>query len=145
MPFSQLPTARSQSAPRRAPTTGARARLCLQPKRGLHAGAHRARRRLRCARSDFLAVWRAWGATLSLLAPDETLGDAAELSAAILKIHEDRAYPGAVVARPLVPWGNSNGFARRLPSRMPRDATLTALALLAAKPAPRCPSTYSRI
>ena len=41
-------------------------------------------------RSDFLEAWRTWGATLSLPRPDETLGDAAELSAAVLKIHEDQ-------------------------------------------------------
>jgi len=83
-------------------------------------------------RSDFLAAWRAWGATLSLPRPDETLGDAAELSAAILKIHEDRAYPGAVVASLSVPWGNSTDSLGGYHLVWPRDATLTALALLAA-------------
>src|ERR1700739_2401565 len=40
-------------------------------------------------RGHFLEAWRAWGATLSLPRPDDTLGDAAELSAVVLKIHED--------------------------------------------------------
>ncbi|HEY2591087.1 MAG TPA: glycoside hydrolase family 15 protein, partial [Steroidobacteraceae bacterium] len=83
-------------------------------------------------RSDFLAAWRAWGATLSLPRPDETLGDAAELSAAVLKIHEDRAYPGAVVASLSVPWGNSTDSLGGYHLVWPRDATLTAFALLAA-------------
>jgi glucoamylase len=83
-------------------------------------------------RSDFLEAWRAWGATLSLPRPDEALGDAAELSAAVLKIHEDRAYPGAVVASLSVPWGNSTDSLGGYHLVWPRDATLTAFALLAA-------------
>jgi glucoamylase len=83
-------------------------------------------------RSDFLQAWRAWGATLSLPRPDETLGDAAELSAAVLKVHEDRAYPGAVVASLSVPWGNSTDSLGGYHLVWPRDATLTAFALLAA-------------
>jgi glucoamylase len=83
-------------------------------------------------RTDFLDAWRAWSATLSLPRPDETLGDAAALSAAILKIHEDRAYPGAVVASLSVPWGNSTDSLGGYHLVWPRDATLTAFALLAA-------------
>jgi glucoamylase len=83
-------------------------------------------------RSRFLEAWRAWGATLSLPRPDETLGDAAELSAAVLKIHEDRAYPGAVVASLSIPWGNSTDSLGGYHLVWPRDASLTAFALLAA-------------
>lgn len=83
-------------------------------------------------RSDFLEAWRAWGATLSLPRPDETLGDAAELSAAVLKIHEDRAYPGAVVASLSIPWGNSTDSLGGYHLVWPRDVALTAFALLAA-------------
>jgi glucoamylase len=87
-------------------------------------------------RSQFLEAWRAWGATLSLPRPDETLGDAAELSAAVLKIHEDRAYPGAVVASLSIPWGNSSDSLGGYHLVWPRDATLTAFALLAANQRP---------
>ncbi len=83
-------------------------------------------------RGQFLETWRTWAATLSLPRPDETLGDAAELSAAVLKIHEDRAYPGAVVASLSVPWGNSTDSLGGYHLVWPRDATLTAFALLAA-------------
>jgi glucoamylase len=101
------------------------------------AGAHtRARTALAAdfdeLRSSFIAAWRGWGATLSLPRPDETLGDAAELSAAVLKIHEDRAYPGAVVASLSVPWGNSTDSLGGYHLVWPRDASLTAFALLAA-------------
>src|SRR6185437_623130 len=101
------------------------------------AGAHtRARTALAAdfdaLRSSFVEAWKGWGATLSLPRPDETLGDAAELSAAVLKIHEDRAYPGAVVASLSVPWGNSTDSLGGYHLVWPRDASLTAFALLAA-------------
>jgi glucoamylase len=101
------------------------------------AGAHtRARTALAAdfdaLRSSFIEAWHAWGATLTLPRPDETLGDAAELSAAVLKIHEDRAYPGAVVASLSVPWGNSTESLGGYHLVWPRDASLTAFALLAA-------------
>jgi glucoamylase len=101
------------------------------------AGAHtRARTALAAdfdaLRSTFIEDWHAWGAALSLPRPDETLGNAAELSAAVLKIHEDRAYPGAVVASLSVPWGNSSESLGGYHLVWPRDASLTAFALLAA-------------
>ncbi|MEO8307324.1 MAG: glycoside hydrolase family 15 protein [Pseudomonadota bacterium] len=80
----------------------------------------------------FLEAWRAWGANLDLPRPDVLLGDAAHLSAAVLKIHEDREYPGAVVASLSVPWGNSTDTLGGYHLVWPRDATLTAFALLAA-------------
>jgi glucoamylase len=83
-------------------------------------------------RSDFLEAWRSWGAHLQLPRPDATLGDAGLLSAAVLKIHEDRAFPGAVVASLSVPWGNSSDSLGGYHLVWPRDATLTAFALLAA-------------
>ena len=73
-----------------------------------------------------------WGTRLQLPRPDDALGDAGLLSAAVLKIHEDRAYPGAVVASLSVPWGNSTDTLGGYHLVWPRDATLTAFALLAA-------------
>ena len=83
-------------------------------------------------RGEFLRAWQTWGAQLHLPRPDATLGDAALLSAAVLKIHEDRTYPGAVVASLSVPWGNSTDTLGGYHLVWPRDATLTAFALLAA-------------
>lgn len=83
-------------------------------------------------RSTFVQQWSTWGATLNLPRPNETLGDAAELSAAVLKMHEDRSFPGAVVASLSVPWGNSTDSLGGYHLVWPRDATLTAFALLAA-------------
>lgn len=83
-------------------------------------------------RAEFLQDWNDWGAQLQLPRPDDVLGDAGLLSAAVLKIHEDRAYPGAVVASLSVPWGNSTDNLGGYHLVWPRDATLTAFALLAA-------------
>jgi glucoamylase len=83
-------------------------------------------------RAEFLQDWNDWGAQLQLPRPDDILGDAGLLSAAVLKIHEDRAYPGAVVASLSVPWGNSTDNLGGYHLVWPRDATLTAFALLAA-------------
>jgi glucoamylase len=83
-------------------------------------------------RAEFLQTWDAWGAQLRLPRPTEVLGDAALLSATVLKIHEDRSYPGAVVASLSVPWGSSTDTLGGYHLVWPRDATLTAFALLAA-------------
>jgi glucoamylase len=83
-------------------------------------------------RVEFLRHWQLWGSRLALPRPDATLGDAALLSAAVLKMHEDRMYPGAVVASLSVPWGNSTDTLGGYHLVWPRDATLTAFALLAA-------------
>jgi glucoamylase len=83
-------------------------------------------------RADFLQTWHDWGARLQLPRPDDALGDAGLLSAVVLKTHEDRAYPGAVVASLSVPWGNSTDSVGGYHLVWPRDATLTAFALLAA-------------
>jgi glucoamylase len=83
-------------------------------------------------RAEFLQPWQEWGKQLQLPRPDDSLGNAALLSAVVLKIHEDRAYPGAVVASLSVPWGNSTETLGGYHLVWPRDATLTAFALLAA-------------
>jgi glucoamylase len=87
---------------------------------------------LETVRAEFLAPWQRWSAQLSLPRPDQTLGDAGQLSAAILKLHEDRAYSGALVASLSVPWGNSTDTLGGYHLVWPRDATLSAFALIAA-------------
>jgi glucoamylase len=87
-------------------------------------------------RAEFLQHWQRWGAELKLPRPDDRLGDAGLLSAAVLKMHEDRTYPGAMVASLSVPWGNSTDTLGGYHLVWPRDATLTAFALLAANRVP---------
>jgi glucoamylase len=52
--------------------------------------------------------WKEWGSRLRLPRAPRDLARQAAYSAAVLKIHEDRTYPGAVVASLSVPWGSSN-------------------------------------
>lgn len=84
------------------------------------------------ARSALRAGWEAWGETLRLPDASERLAREASLSAAVLKVHEDRAYPGALVASLSIPWGNSTDTLGGYHLVWPRDATLAAFALLAA-------------
>jgi len=84
------------------------------------------------ASGDFEAQWRRWGETLTApsLAPE--LQREALLSATVLKVHEDKAYPGAVVASLSIPWGNARDDLGGYHLVWPRDAVETGMALLAA-------------
>ena len=84
------------------------------------------------ARSRFLEQWERWGAMLELPAPDSILGAEALTSATVLKTHEDRMFPGAIVASMSTPWGNRTNTLGGYHLVWPRDATLAAFALLAA-------------
>jgi glucoamylase len=83
-------------------------------------------------REEFLRAWRTWGEKLKLPSPTKELGAAALFSATVLKIHEDRTYPGAVVASLSTPWGNSTDTLGGYHLVWPRDAILSAFALLGA-------------
>lgn len=83
-------------------------------------------------REEFLQAWRLWGGKLNLPNPSKELGSAALFSATVLKIHEDRTYPGAVVASLSTPWGNRTDTLGGYHLVWPRDATLSAFALLGA-------------
>ncbi len=86
-------------------------------------------------RGQFLAEWEQWGVRCSLPAPEVGLGDEALTSATVLKMHEDRMFPGAVVASMSTPWGNRTNTLGGYHLVWPRDATLAAFALLAANEA----------
>src|SRR6202035_3943580 len=64
-------------------------------------------------------------------APDEELEREAWLSAAVLKTHEDRTYPGAIVASLSIPWGNSHNDLGGYHLVWARDTVETGLALAA--------------
>ncbi|MEO8090535.1 MAG: glycoside hydrolase family 15 protein [Gemmatimonadales bacterium] len=83
------------------------------------------------ARTGFVAGWERWGATLNLPASIPTLGEEAFLSATMLKVHEDRTFPGAVVASLSIPWGNSSDSRGGYHLVWTRDAVESAFALLA--------------
>ena len=83
------------------------------------------------ARRAFLCAWEAWGSALKLGGPSPELEAEALLSATVLKVHEDRTYPGALVASLSIPWGSATDTLGGYHLVWPRDATLAAFALLA--------------
>ncbi len=90
----------------------------------LHAGYHAARRR-------FIAGWQHWRNTLRMPELLPPLRDEAWLSASMLRVHEDRSYPGALVASLSIPWGNSSDNVAGYHMVWPRDAVESSLALAA--------------
>jgi glucoamylase len=84
------------------------------------------------ARATFLVRWEGWGETLRLPKISEPLDQEALLSATVIRVHEDRAYPGALVASLSIPWGNTSDTLGGYHLVWPRDAALAAFALLAA-------------
>jgi glucoamylase len=85
-------------------------------------------------RAEALAGWSAWAAKVHThpkhkLAP--ALVAQARRSAAVLKTHEDRTFPGAVVASLSVPWGNARNDLGGYHLVWARDAVNSGLALLA--------------
>ncbi len=82
------------------------------------------------ARAQFLAAWTHWGQSLRVPAPTPELERLARVSATVLRIHADRTYAGALVASLSTPWGNSTDTLGGYHLVWPRDATLSAFALI---------------
>ncbi len=85
-------------------------------------------------RAEAVAGWTAWAAKVQTL-PNDRLSPAlisqARRSAAVLKTHEDRTFPGAVVASLSVPWGNAHNDLGGYHLVWARDAVNSGLGLLA--------------
>ena len=86
----------------------------------------------------FRAGWEAWGAALGpageagfLGEGDAEVREALVRSACVLKTHEDRSFPGALVASLSVPWGASTDTLGGYHLVWPRDASMVAFALIA--------------
>lgn len=75
--------------------------------------------------------WREWGDRLRLPTAPRLLAHEAALSAATLKVHEDRAYPGAVVASLSIPWGSARADIGGYHLVWARDAVQAGYGLLA--------------
>lgn len=56
----------------------------------------------------FASQWEDWGRALALPDAEPEMRREAELSATVIKVHEDRTYAGAIVASLSVPWGNNH-------------------------------------
>ncbi len=81
--------------------------------------------------NDHVALWRGWhpapdiGASLSA-----ALRDQLRLSAMVLRAHQDKTYPGAMVASLSIPWGNAKDDIGGYHLVWPRDLVESALALV---------------
>jgi glucoamylase len=85
------------------------------------------------ARTAVTSAWQAWSASGQL--PPTTAGDPASLqdalrqSAAVLRVHQDRAHPGATVAGLSIPWGDTTNNPGGYHLVWPRDAVECGFAL----------------
>jgi glucoamylase len=82
-------------------------------------------------RRRFIDGWDAWGRTLSVPDAPPPIKREACLSAAVLKVHGDRTFPGSVVASLSVPWGNSSDSSGGYHLVWARDCVEAGLALFA--------------
>ncbi len=60
-------------------------------------------------RAGYAAVWQDWAKSLQIPAVEPELAWQAQRSAMVIKAHEDRTFPGAVVASLSIPWGGFSG------------------------------------
>jgi glucoamylase len=82
-------------------------------------------------RARVRGLWKEAQAGLDLEGPDPELQALARRSFLVLKAHEDRTYPGALVASLSVPWGNTRDDPGGYHLVWTRDAVEAAFALLA--------------
>ena len=82
-------------------------------------------------RERFLHGWNTWIAGLSIPPTAPELTRTAWLSASVLKVHEDRTFPGAVVASLSIPWGQAGDDLGGYHLVWTRDAVETGLAFMA--------------
>jgi glucoamylase len=82
-------------------------------------------------RDRVVEKWRAWISRMSLSSLTQDLRHQFLLSAVVLKLCEDRTYPGAVVASLSVPWGNSRDDLGGYHLVWARDCVSTGLGMLA--------------
>lgn len=82
-------------------------------------------------REQTVRGWQEWGERLRLPTAPRKIAHEAALSAAMLKVHEDRAFPGAVVASLSVPWGNDRDDTGGYHLVWARDAVEAGYGLLA--------------
>ncbi len=82
-------------------------------------------------RALFVSGWQNWGRSLVIPYTSPEIRREAELSATMIKVHEDRTYGGAIVASLSVPWGQSRDDPGGYHLVWTRDAVEAALALVA--------------
>jgi glucoamylase len=83
-------------------------------------------------RDCFTDGWREWGELLKVPPATEAVEHEAQISATVLKVHEDRTYPGSIIASLSVPWGNASDSSGGYHLVWPRDCVKSGFALIAA-------------
>lgn len=83
-------------------------------------------------RDRFIRGWSEWGERLVIPRASTVIERQAQISALVLKVHEDRTYPGSMVASLSVPWGNANDSSGGYHLVWTRDCVNAGLALIAA-------------
>ena len=83
------------------------------------------------ARASFVEGWRRWAQPLRCEGLDPALEAAVRRSAMVLKAHNDRDFPGAMVASLSVPWGYTRDDPGGYHLVWPRDAVECGFAMLA--------------
>jgi glucoamylase len=82
-------------------------------------------------RRGFIAGWQEWAKSLVIPDAPAEIRREAFLSAVVLKVHQDRAFPGSIVASLSVPWGNSSDSSGGYHLVWARDCVEAGFALLA--------------
>ncbi len=84
-----------------------------------------------------VAAWKHWQKPLALKAEaSKPVREQMALSAMVLRVHQDKIYPGAMVASLSVPWGNTHDDVGGYHLVWPRDLVESAGGLLALKALP---------
>ncbi|MGA9334569.1 MAG: glycoside hydrolase family 15 protein [Rudaea sp.] len=83
------------------------------------------------AREAFVAGWRQWSDHLDCAHANSKIEAALRRAAMVLKVHDDRAFPGAVVASLSTPWGHTRDEPGGYHLVWSRDAVQSGLALIA--------------
>jgi glucoamylase len=82
-------------------------------------------------RRGFITGWEEWAKSLVIPDAPSDIRREAFLSAVVLKVHQDRAFPGSIVASLSVPWGNTSDSSGGYHLVWARDCVEAGLALLA--------------
>lgn len=87
------------------------------------------------ARAAVVESWQDWARTTALpptaAGDPPSLADAVHQAATVLRVHEDRSYPGAIVAGLSVPWGDTSNNPGGYHLVWPRDAVEAGFAFIA--------------
>lgn len=110
--------------------------LSLGFSRSVHGARTRARSSLAGGfdrtRDCFISAWSEWATAVDPPARSAEVRREAKLSATVLKVHEDKSYPGAVTASLSIPWGNTRNDLGGYHLVWTRDMVEVGLGLVAA-------------